>query len=240
METETETPIGVPSEGADGGRGPWNRPGCRPSRAQPHDERTTEAMRAVRASSQQTSTSSGTSRSGPREALPIMGLRADLARDEIPASPSRSGRVPAGRRPHHSHGRRISADLRGVVRLRRRVRAHQHDARLRQGAEHAPRPARHVSSVSSSGERFHQETVVPGTDFARARTSASLRPGGTRPSRAPGSRLRCQPCGYREREVPRVIAPTIPSGSRSASTSTPAEPNGCARRPSGAPLPRRT
>jgi hypothetical protein len=26
------------------------------------------------------------------------------------------------------------------------------------------------------GEHFHQETVVPGTDFARARTSASLRP----------------------------------------------------------------
>jgi hypothetical protein len=39
----------------------------------------------------------------------------------------------------------VSADLGGVVRLRRRVRAGEHHARLRQGAEHAARPIRHAS-----------------------------------------------------------------------------------------------
>ena len=71
--------------------------------------------------------------------VPTMGLQEPRDRRD-PGVPSRPGRVPAGRGALDRRRGRLSADLGRVVRLRRRLRARQHDARLRQGAEHAADP----------------------------------------------------------------------------------------------------
>ncbi len=59
-----------------------------------------------------------------------------------PRLPPRPRRMSTGRRSHHGHARRLAADLRGLVRLRRRLRPGEHDARVPEGTEHAPEPAR--------------------------------------------------------------------------------------------------
>src|SRR6185369_11028040 len=56
-----------------------------------------------------------------------------------PGLASRPRRMPAGRGPVHDRSRRLSPDIGRLVRLRRRVRPDQHDARLREGTEHAAR-----------------------------------------------------------------------------------------------------
>jgi hypothetical protein len=71
---------------------------------------------------------------------------------------------------------------------------------------------------------------VPGTDLPALAQAHHSDPAGPDLLVRPDRGFVVQPCGYREQEVPRVIAPTIPSISSSASTSTLAEPNGCARR----------
>src|SRR5512132_137560 len=94
------------------------------------------------------------------------------------------------RPPQHGDPRRLSADLGGVVRLRRPVPAGQHHARVRQGAQHAPQPPGHPAVLRPPPAQPLPGDSRPGRGADRGGGGRAPGPAGLQVRRPAGPLLR--------------------------------------------------